>query len=44
MVIWTLPDQHSYVTTPGSAVLFPQLGVPTQDIPLLAPPESVPLG
>lgn len=24
-VIWTLPDQHTYVTTPGSALLFPSL-------------------
>ncbi|MGN6336464.1 hypothetical protein [Mycobacterium sp.] len=24
-VIWTLPDGHTYVTTPGSALLFPSL-------------------
>lgn len=28
-VIWTLPDGQTYVTTPGSALLFPSLCVPT---------------
>ncbi len=28
-VIWTLPDGQSYVTTPGSALLFPALMAPT---------------
>jgi hypothetical protein len=28
-VIWTLPDGHTYVTTPGSALLFPSLCGPT---------------
>lgn len=28
-VIWNLPDGHTYVTTPGSALLFPSLCVPT---------------
>lgn len=28
-VIWTLPDRDTYVTTPGSALLFPSLCVPT---------------
>ena len=32
-VIWTLPDRHTYVTTPGSAVLFPSLCAPTGDAP-----------
>lgn len=31
--IWTLPDTHTYVTTPGSALLFPTLCVPTGDVP-----------
>jgi hypothetical protein len=31
-VIWTLPDQHTYVTTPGSALLFPSLCAPTGDV------------
>ncbi|MGN6336461.1 HNH endonuclease signature motif containing protein [Mycobacterium sp.] len=39
-VIWTLPDGHTYVTTPGSALLFPSLcrgtGVPP------APETSLP--
>jgi Domain of unknown function (DUF222) len=32
-VIWTLPDGHTYVTTPGSALLFPNLCAPTGDLP-----------
>jgi Domain of unknown function (DUF222) len=33
-VIWRLPDGHTYVTTPGSALLFPTLCAPTGDAPL----------
>jgi hypothetical protein len=32
-VIWLLPDGHTYVTTPGSALLFPILCAPTGDLP-----------
>ena len=32
-VIWTLPDGDTYVTTPGSALLFPTLSAPTGDLP-----------
>jgi hypothetical protein len=32
-VIWTLPGGRSYVTTPGSAILFPALSVPTGELP-----------
>ena len=32
-VIWTLPGGHAFVTTPGSALLFPTLCVPTGDFP-----------
>jgi hypothetical protein len=32
-VIWTLPDGHTYVTTAGSAPLFPSLSAPTGDLP-----------
>jgi hypothetical protein len=39
-VIWTLPDGHTYVTTPGSALLFPSLCVPTGDVPV---PEAAPV-
>ncbi len=28
-VIWTLPGEQTYVTTPGSALLFPSLMAPT---------------
>jgi hypothetical protein len=28
-LIWTAPSGHTYVTTPGSALLFPQLCTPT---------------
>ncbi|MEO6794173.1 MAG: HNH endonuclease signature motif containing protein [Mycobacterium sp.] len=31
-VIWHSPSGHTYVTTPGSAWLFPQLCVPTGDV------------
>lgn len=31
-VIWRAPSGHTYVTTPGSAWLFPQLCVPTGDV------------
>jgi len=39
-VIWHLPDGHSYVTMPGSALLFPSLCVPTGDLPPAQPPKS----
>jgi hypothetical protein len=32
-VIWLLPDGHTYVTHPGSALLFPNLCTPTGDLP-----------
>ncbi len=32
-VIWLLPDGRTYVTTPGSALLFPSLCAPTGDLP-----------
>ena len=32
-LIWTLPDGHTYVTTPGSALLFPTLCAPTGEVP-----------
>ena len=32
-VIWFLPDGHTYVTTPGSALLFPNMCAPTGDLP-----------
>ncbi|MGV0046445.1 HNH endonuclease signature motif containing protein [Mycobacterium colombiense] len=38
-VIWTLPDRHTYVTTPGSALLFPQLCTPTGDVITPPPPR-----
>jgi hypothetical protein len=33
-VIWTLPDGQTYVTTPGSALLFPALCAPTGEFTL----------
>jgi len=38
-VIWTSPAGHTYVTTPGSALLFPGLCAPTGD---LATPSRTP--
>ncbi len=32
-VLWLLPDGHTYVTMPGSALLFPNLCVPTGVLP-----------
>ncbi|WP_163663224.1 HNH endonuclease signature motif containing protein [Mycobacterium shinjukuense] len=32
-IIWTLPGDQTYVTTPGSALLFPSLCTPTGDPP-----------
>lgn len=32
-VIWNLPDGQTYVTTPGSALLFPCLCAPTGNLP-----------
>ncbi|OBK40495.1 hypothetical protein A5658_21155 [Mycobacterium sp. 1245111.1] len=34
-VIWTLPSGQTYVTSPGSAILFPALTVSTGDVPNL---------
>jgi Domain of unknown function (DUF222) len=34
-VIWTLPSGQTYVTSPGSAILFPALTVPTGELPKL---------
>jgi hypothetical protein len=39
-VIWLLPDGHTYVTIPGSALLFPNLCVPTGDLPPAQPPKA----
>lgn len=39
-VIWNLPNGATYVTTPGSALLFPSLSVPTGPLPASA--EHVP--
>ena len=33
-VIWTLPSGQVYVTSPGSAILFPALSEPTDDAPV----------
>jgi len=31
-IIWTAPDGHEFVTTPGSRLLFPELSEPTASI------------
>lgn len=36
-VIWTLPDGQTYVTLPGSALLFPTLCAPTGAAPKAKP-------
>ena len=37
-MIWTLPDGETYVTTPGSVLLFPALMTPTGPPALRHPP------
>ncbi|WP_102140922.1 HNH endonuclease signature motif containing protein [Mycobacterium hubeiense] len=39
-VIWTLPDGQMYVTTPGSALLFPNLCRPTGELAEPNPPAE----
>jgi hypothetical protein len=41
-VIWLLPDGRTYVTTPGSALLFPSLCVPTGELPPTDPDRTQP--
>jgi hypothetical protein len=36
-VIWTLPSRQTYVTSPGSAILFAALTVPTGEMPEVPP-------
>ena len=43
-VIWTLPSGQIYVTSPGSAILFPVLTVPTGDVPEAPPPSDIRCG
>jgi hypothetical protein len=43
-VIWELPDGRTYVTTPGSALLFPSLCAPTGDLPPVFPASDVRCG
>ncbi|KKC02463.1 hypothetical protein AWC17_25950 [Mycobacterium nebraskense] len=38
-IVWRLPDGHTYVTTPGSALLFPSLCAPTGHVPAPTSPE-----
>jgi hypothetical protein len=39
-VIWTLPSGQTYVTSPGSAILFPALTVPTAELPEPTPTSN----
>ncbi len=39
-VIWTMPGGERYVTTPGSALLFPSLCRPTGNLPIPQPRRS----
>jgi hypothetical protein len=43
-VIWDLPDGHTYVTTPGSALLFPSLCAPTGDLSAVVPTPDIRCG
>ena len=39
-MIWRLPSGQTYITTPGSALLFPALMVPTGDAPAADTPTD----
>lgn len=39
-IIWTAPAGQTYVTTPGSALLFPSLCVPTGELPQPTSPHT----
>jgi hypothetical protein len=39
-VIWNAPSGHTYVTTPGSALLFPGLCAPTAELPAIHPTSA----
>lgn len=39
-IIWTLPGGYTYVTTPGSALLFPTLCAPTGEVSTVVPPTA----
>jgi hypothetical protein len=41
-VIWTSPSGYTYVTTPGSALLFPSLCAPTSELPPVTPRPETP--
>ncbi|AFJ37294.1 13e12 repeat-containing protein [Mycobacterium sp. MOTT36Y] len=43
-LIFTSPAGQTYVTTPGSALLFPSLCAPTGDLPAPAAPRPEPCG
>jgi hypothetical protein len=43
-VIWVLPDGHTYVTTPGSALLFPSLCAPNGELPPVLPTTDIRCG
>jgi hypothetical protein len=43
-VVWVLPDGHTYVTHPGSALLFPNPCAPTGDLPPPPPRRDVRCG
>jgi hypothetical protein len=42
-LIWTAPTGDRYVSTPGSAVIFPQLCIPTGPV-TVGPPVQQPCG
>ena len=43
-VVWLLPDGRTYVTMPGSALLFPNLCGPTGDLPPAQPSKGAQCG
>lgn len=41
-VIWTSPTSHTYITRPGSRLLFPSLCLPTGELPSVPRPNEPP--
>jgi hypothetical protein len=42
-ITWTAPSGHTYITRPGSRLLFPALSLPTGELPT-APTAELPTG
>jgi hypothetical protein len=41
-IVWTSPSGRTYTTTPGSALFFPQLAMPTEELTIAVPQPDDP--